>query len=70
MKKKLPSGNLITRYSSIRDRYEALVSEKAILHNEAYAEVVRELKSNYETEHLTSVRVESPFHPCGKWLAI
>jgi hypothetical protein len=70
MKKKLPYGKLIISYSSTRDRYEILVSGKAILHNEKYSEVVRELKNDYVTAHLTSVFVESPLSPSGRWLKI
>ena len=45
VKNKMPSGNLVIRYSSIRDLYEVLIDENIILGEKSLDDAISSLKN-------------------------
>jgi hypothetical protein len=61
VKNKMPSGNLVIRYSSIRDLYEVLIDENIILGEKSLDDAISSLKNSYDISSVDSVRVQDPF---------
>jgi hypothetical protein len=61
VKNKMPSGNLVIRYSSIRDLYEVLINENIILGEKSLDDAINSLKNSYDISSVDSVRVQDPF---------
>ena len=61
VKNKMPSGNLVIRYSSIRDLYEVLIDENIILGEKSLEDAISSLKNSYDISSVDSVRVQDPF---------
>ena len=64
VKNKMPSGNLVIRYSSIRDLYEVLIDENIILGEKSLDYAISSLKNSYDISSVDSpwsVRVQDPF---------
>jgi hypothetical protein len=61
VKNKMPSGNLVIRYSSIRDLYEVLIDENIILGEKSLDDAINSLKNSYDISSVDSVRVQDPF---------
>jgi len=60
----MPSGNLVIRYSSIRDLYEVLIDENIILGEKSLDDAISSLKNSYDISSVDSpwsVRVQDPF---------
>jgi len=61
VKNKMPSGNLVIRYSSIRRLYEVLIDENIILGEKSLEDAISSLKNSYDISSVDSVRVQDPF---------
>ena len=61
VKNKMPSGNLVIRYSSIRSLYEVLIDENIILGEKSLEDAISSLKNSYDISSVDSVRVQDPF---------